>query len=123
MFLYGFMPTGLAMLGVGAVHAICDGLTVSSTAVGVGMVAPVERQAGAQGILGAAETLTGGLTAVLAGVLYSQGGRVLAYTTCTIIMVTLAVAAFALAGPEYRGRRAIDTELLVDPAAAVTGHA
>ena len=101
MFLYGFMPTGLAMLGVGAVHAICDGLTASSAAVAVGVVAPSERQAGAQGILGAAETLTGGITAVLAGVLYAQGGRVLAYTTCTIIMVTLAVTAFVLAGPEY----------------------
>ena len=123
MFLYGFMPTGLAMLGVGAVHAICDGLTASSAAVAVGVVAPSERQAGAQGILGAAETLTGGITAVLAGVLYAQGGRVLAYTTCTIIMVTLAVTAFVLAGPEYRGRRPIDEQLVVDPAHAVTGHA
>ena len=121
MFCYGFMPTGLAMLGVGAVHAICDGLTASSTAVAVGVVAPAERQAGAQGILGAAETLTGGLTAVLAGILYSQGGRVLAYTTCSLIMIALAAAAFVLAGPEYRGRRPAADELVLGP--AVTGHA
>ena len=70
MFLYGFMPTGGAMLAVGVVHALCDGFTVSSTAVGVGMVAPADRQASAQGMLGAAETLTAGITAVLAGVLY-----------------------------------------------------
>ena len=122
MFMYGLMPTGLAMLAVGGVHAVCDGLTVSSTAVAVGMVAPAERQAGAQGMLGAAETLTGGVTAVLAGVLYSWGGRVLAYTTCSVIMITLAVGAYALAGPEYRLRRAPD-ELVLDPASAVTGHA
>ena len=82
MFSYGFMPTGGAMLAVGIVHALCDGFTVSSAAVGVGMVAPPERQASAQGMLGAAETLVGGITAVLAGVLYSWGGRALAYTTC-----------------------------------------
>ena len=121
MFCYGFMPTGLAMLGVGAVHAICDGLTASSTAVAVGVVAPAERQAGAQGILGAAETLTGGLTAVLAGVLYSQGGRVLAYTTCSLIMIALAATAYVLAGPDFRGRRPVGDVLVLEP--AVTGHA
>ena len=73
MFAYGFVPTGAAMLAVGIVHAMCDGFTVSSAAVGVGMVAPPDRQASAQGMLGAAGTLVGGLTAVLAGVLYFVG--------------------------------------------------
>jgi MFS family permease len=104
MFLYGFMPTGAAMLAVGIVHALCDGLTVSSSAVGVGMVAPPDRQASAQGMLGAAETLVGGITAVLAGVLYSWGGRTLAFTTCTVVMITLAAGAWLMAG-DARGRR------------------
>ncbi len=123
MFLYGVMPTGLAMLAVGVVHALTDGLTVSSTGVAVGMVAPAERQAAAQGMLGAAETLTGGITAVLAGVLYTWGGRVLAYTTCTVIMIALAVGAAVLAGPEFRARRDPARDLVPDPATAVTGHA
>lgn len=105
VFLYGVMPTGLAMLAVGIVHAVCDGFTVSSAAVGVGMVAPPERQASAQGMLGAAETLVGGITAVLAGVLYSWGGRTLAYTVCAIVMLALTGAAWVLAGPEIRARR------------------
>jgi MFS family permease len=102
---YGFLPTGAAMLAVGIVHALCDGCTVSSAAVGVGMVAPAERQASAQGMLGAAETLVGGITAVLAGVLYSWGGRELAFTTAAIVMISLSVGAWFLAGPDVRARR------------------
>src|SRR5918994_229585 len=105
MFSYGFVPTGAAMLAVGIVHALCDGFTVSSAAVGVGMVAPAERQASAQGMLGAAETLVAGITAVLAGVLYSWGGRALAFTTCSVVMVLLSAGAWFLAGPEARARR------------------
>jgi MFS family permease len=111
MFLYGFMPTGALMLTVGVVHALSDGFTVSSNAVAVGMVAPPDRQASAQGMLGAAQTLTGGVTAVLAGVLYEAGGRVLAYSVCAAVMVGLAVGAWVLAGPEYRSRRGAPSEL------------
>ena len=105
MFCYGLMPTGLAMLAIGIVHAICDGFTVSSTAVSVGMVSPADRQASAQGMLGAAETLTAGITAVIAGVLYSWGGRTVAYSACAAAMVLLSVGAWVLAGPEYRRLR------------------
>lgn len=125
MFGYGWWPSGLTMLAFGSVHAISDGLTVASAGVAVGMAAPRERQASAQGLLGATESLTGGVTAVLAGVLYSAGGRVLAYTTCTVIMVFLAVGAFVLVGPEYRRRRGLDEGAVADPdpTSAVTGHA
>lgn len=123
MFLYGLAPTGAAMLTVGIVHSISDGLTVTSTGVAVGMVAPADRQAGAQGMLGAAETLTGGLTAVLAGTLYTLGGRTLAYTVCAVIMVLLAATAWKLAGPAYRARRGAGGAAVPDPASAVTGHA
>jgi MFS family permease len=105
MLLYGFMPTGALMLAVGIVHAISDGFTVSSNAVAVGMVTPPERQASAQGMLGAAQTLTGGITAVLAGVLYTAGGRVLAYSVCAVVMVGLSIGAWVLAGPVHRARR------------------
>ena len=52
MALYGVLPTAGAMFAVAMVHAVSDGLTVSSTGVAVGMVVPTERQAGAQGVLG-----------------------------------------------------------------------
>lgn len=105
MFSYGVLPTGMAMLAASTVHAVGDALTVSSTAVGVGMVTPAERQASAQGMLGAAQTLMGGITAVLAGVLYSWGGRFTAYTVCAVVMVALAASAWVLAGHQSRGLR------------------
>ena len=52
MFLYGVLPTGGAMFAVAMVHALNDGLTVSSASVAVGLVSPADRQAGAQGLLG-----------------------------------------------------------------------
>ncbi len=124
MFLYGLMPTGGAMLAIGIVHAIFDGLTISSSGVATALVVPGERQASAQGMIGAVETLVGAVTAVLAGVLYDFFGRFTAYTVCAATMVALAVTAWWLAGPEWRARR-VDpsTEPMRDPAAAVTGHA
>lgn len=97
MFLYGQMPTGAAMLTVGLIHAVFDGLTVASAGVAVATAAPHDRQAGAQGLLGAVESSTAGLTAVVAGVLYSAGGRVLAYTFCSVVMVALAAGSYSLA--------------------------
>lgn len=123
MGLYGVMPTAWAMLAVAVVHSISDGLTVTSAGVAVATAAPVDRQAGAQGMLGAAETLTGGITAPLAGALYTIGGRELAYSVCTIVMLVMAAGAFLLAGPEYRGKRPPGGGSRPDPASAVTGHA
>jgi hypothetical protein len=59
-------------------------------------------------MLGAAETLTAGVTAVAAGALYEWGGRALAYTTCSVVMVALAGTAWVLAGPGYRALRGGD---------------
>jgi MFS family permease len=123
MGLYGFMPTAWAMLAVAMVHSISDGLTVTSAGVAVATAAPADRQAGAQGMLGAAETLTGGITAQLAGALYTLGGRELAYSVCTIVMLLMAGGAYVLAGPDYRDKRPTDVSPEPDPASAITGHA
>jgi MFS family permease len=68
---------------------VFDGLTVSSSGVAVGMVIPEERQAGAQGVLGAANALAAGVMAVVTGTLYDQFGRATAYATCAAVMVLL----------------------------------
>lgn len=101
MFAYGLLPTGGAMLAVGVVHAVSDGLSVSSSGVAVGLVVPAERQAGAQGMLGGAQTLAGGVAAILAGSLYDHFGRGTAYTVCAAIMFGCVVASFLLAGDRY----------------------
>ena len=82
MFAYGLVPSGGAMFAVAMVHAINDGLTVSSTGIAVGIVVPAERQASAQGVLGGFQTLTAGITAAVTGVLYEHFGRFVAYAAC-----------------------------------------
>jgi MFS family permease len=107
MMLYGVLPTAEAMFAVAMVHAVSDGLTVSSTGVAVGMVVPGDRQAGGQGVLGGLQTLTAGIAAPIIGVLYEHAGRTTAYTVsacmmCALILlgVILARGAFALRGGE-----------------------
>ena len=74
------------MFAVAMFHSISDGFTISSAGVAVGMVAPTDRQAGAQGLLGGVQTLTGGIAALGAGALYDGSGRTVAYTVCAVAM-------------------------------------
>jgi MFS family permease len=104
MFLYGAVPTAWAMLGVAAVHALSDGFTVSSTGVAVGLAAPQDRQASAQGLLGGVQTITAGITAIAAGAIYDHFGRIEAYTTCALAMATLVIIGARLAGPAWSSR-------------------
>ena len=95
------------MFAVAMVHAVNDGLTVSSTGVAVGMVVPGERQAGAQGLLGGAQTLMAGITALVAGAMYDHFGRTTAYAVAGAAMLALIAGGVALSGPAWRlrGRR------------------
>ena len=96
MMSYGFLPSGVAIFIVSIFHAVCDGLTVSSGGVAVGLVVPPDRQAGAQGLLGGAETLVGGIAAIAAGWLYEHHGREVAYSVTSASMVVLVVIAAVL---------------------------
>ena len=104
MVCYGHAPSGLVMLSISIVHAINDGLTVSSSGVAVGLVVPVERQASAQGLLGGAETLVAGITATVIGQIYQHLGRTIAYTTTAAAMLALTAARRARRawGPSFR---------------------
>ena len=88
MVAYGQAPSGGVMLAISVVHAINDGLTVSSSGVAVGLVVPAERQASAQGLLGGAETLVAGITATVIGQIYQHLGRTVAYSCCAAAMST-----------------------------------
>jgi MFS family permease len=104
MVAYGHAPTGGVMLAISVVHAINDGLTVSSCGVAVGLVVPVERQASAQGLLGGAETLVAGITATVIGQIYQHLGRTVAYTCCASAMVALIITSAWLSGTAWRLR-------------------
>ncbi|MBV1893081.1 MAG: MFS transporter, partial [Ilumatobacteraceae bacterium] len=107
MFLYGLMPTGGLIFAVAMVHAISDGLTVASSGVAVGMVVPEDRQAGAQGMLGAAQAITAGLMAIITAALYDQYGRTTAYTVAAIVMLVMVAAAAWLGREVWSLRRPI----------------
>ncbi len=86
---YGLVPGSAAMLAVAVIHALSDGLTVASSGVAVAMTTPEDRQAGGQGVLGGAQTLAAGVTAVLVGAIYETSGRAWAYGAAAILMVIL----------------------------------
>ncbi len=118
MLLYGLVPSGGAMFSVAMVHAVSDGLTVSSTGVAVGLVAPNDRQAGAQGVLGGLQTLTAGAVAIVAGVIYDHAGRTAAYTVSASLMITFVVVGAVLARREWslRGTAPDSTDGAADAA-------
>jgi MFS family permease len=94
---YGYLPTGTWIFAVAMVHATTDGLTIAASGVAVGVTAPAERQAGAQGLLGAAQALSAGVAAVVSGALYQAAGRATAYTTGAVLMVVMVVVGMGLA--------------------------
>jgi hypothetical protein len=112
------------------VHAVNDGLTVSSNGIAVGLVVPGDRQAGAQGLLGGFQTLTAGIAAIMTGVLYEHFGRAVAYGTAAGVMVVLVAVGALFAGPAWHqrgapdtgGRLGVDTDTGVAPLGASAGE-
>jgi MFS family permease len=108
MGLYGAISVPWLLMAVFLVHTLNDGMTVTGAGVAVGMVAPVERQAGAQGLLGGAQTLTGGVSASFAGLSYEMLGRTTTFLITAVTMALLIGASRALAGGRWATRGSID---------------
>ncbi len=104
MTLYGLLPSPYLMMAVFLVHTTNDGLTVTSAGVAVGLAAPSERQAGAQGLLGGMQTLVGGFAASAAGWSYDTFDRGITFVACSVMIVVLVGSGYALAG-DLRSRR------------------
>lgn len=102
MFSYGLVPTGTWIFAVAMVHAVTDGFTIAASGVAVSMSVPDERQAGAQGLLGATQALLGGVTAIVIGALYDSYGRGPAYAAGAIGILVMVVLGMALAAPGWR---------------------
>ena len=87
---YGLLPTGGLIFALAMFHALSDGMTISSAGVAAGMVVPADRQAGAQGMLGASQALMAGVMAVVTGYVYESFGRTVAYAVVagSIFVVT-----------------------------------
>ena len=117
---YGLLPTGGLIFALAMFHATSDGATFSAPSVAAGMVVPADRQAGAQGVLGASQALMAGVMAMVTGEVYEAHGRTVAYTVVAasvfsllLIGLFLARSAWSLAGPvEFE---AVGGEVGIDP--------
>ena len=97
MCLYGFLPSGGLIFTVAMVHAVSDGLTISSAGVAVGMVVPADRQAGAHGVVGAAQAVSAGVMAAVTGALYETYGQTTAYVVAAAVMLVMTLVGLWLA--------------------------
>lgn len=108
--IYGALTVGGAIFAVAMVHALTDGLSFAASGVAVGMTAPEERQAGAQGVLGGMQSLGAGIMAPIAGWLYETQGQRTAYWTAAAAIALLVLGGIALARPAIRMRADTSTE-------------
>jgi MFS family permease len=131
MLLYGQVPAAIGMFVIAMFHSVNDGFTMASTGIAVGLVVPIARQAGAQGVLGGMQVLAAGVGAIVVGTLYEQMGRTAAYTAAAAMMVVLVVlgrlligSAFSLRGqPHVHGAGAASTAGTVGSGGLVPGTA
>jgi len=100
--IYGLLTVGGAIFAVTMVHALTDGLSFAASGVAVGMTAPEERQAGAQGVLGGMQSLGAGIMAPITGWIYQSYGQQAAYWTAAVCILALVLGGLALAGPDLR---------------------
>jgi MFS family permease len=98
---YGFLSMPYLMLGIGLSQSILDSLTVTGIGIAVAQATPPERQAGASGLLGGMQTLTGGISAVAAGATYEHFGQAFAFSTTGIVMALLVTVGCVLAGKKW----------------------
>ncbi len=97
LFGYGLLPTGGLIFALAMVHAVSDGATISASGVAASMVVPADRQAGAQGMLGASQQLMAGIMAVVTGSVYEEFGRTVAYGVVAGSMLVLTAVGLYLA--------------------------
>ncbi len=105
MFTYGRLPSGSWIFAIAMIHAVTDGLTIAASGVAIAMAVAKQRQAGAQGLMGAAQALVAGVTAIVIGALYETSGRATAYAAGAIGMVALTVVGMTLAARFWRSGR------------------
>jgi MFS family permease len=105
IFMYGQLPTGGWIFAFAMMHAVSDGITVAASGVAISLAVAEDRQAGAQGLMGAAQSLMAGIAAPVVAGLYEGPGRAVAYGAAAVGMLVLVVIGMALAWPFIRDRR------------------
>jgi MFS family permease len=98
MLIYGTLESPYLLLGIALTQSALDAFTVTGTGIAVSQSVPEERQAGASGLLGGMQTLTGGIAAMFSGVIYEHLGRRSAFGITSVTMTVLVVSGIAIAG-------------------------
>jgi MFS family permease len=109
---YGFLSMPYLMLGIGLSQSILDSLTVTGIGIAVAQATPTERQAGASGLLGGMQTLTGGISAVAAGAMYENFGQKFAFTATGVAMAILVGLGCFLVGKKWL-QKPVDANILL----------
>ncbi len=84
--LYGLISIPAVLIMVGVVQATVDSFGAPGIPTAVNQLAPPEQIAGAQGLVGSMQTLTGGVFAIGAGVLYEHFGPARTYGATSALM-------------------------------------
>ena len=105
MFSYGQLPTGEWIFAISLFHAMTDGLTFAAPGVAIAMVVDHDRQAAAQGLMGAAQSIVAGITAIVMGGLYDSSGRATAYAVSAVAMAVFIVVGMGLAASFWTSGR------------------
>jgi MFS family permease len=106
--LYGLIAFPVALILIGVMQATVDSFGAPGIPVAVNKHAPPDRLAGAQGLVGAVQTLTGGVTAIIAGVLYDHFGPVPTYIATSVLMFLCIIGGYLRSAP-YRRTEAVSS--------------
>ena len=101
---YGVLTVGALIFTFTLGHALTDGLTFAASGVAVGMTAPEQRQAGAQGVLGGMQSLGAGIMAPVTGWVYENHGQRAAYWLASGVVLAMTATGLGVAGPARRLR-------------------
>ncbi len=115
--LYGLVSIPAVLIMIGVVQATVDSFGAPGIPTAVNQLAPPEQIAGAQGLVGAMQTLTGGVFAIGAGFLYQRYGPVLTYTSTAALMFACVAIGWQRSAP-YRRNNSSAVPSLAGPAVA-----
>jgi MFS family permease len=99
---YGIVPGVAALVAVTMVAAVLEGFGFPAAPMLVAAAVPEDRQASAQGLMGAVEVATGAVAAIAAAWVYASHGDTVVWVAAAISMATLLVIGAILTRPEDR---------------------
>jgi MFS family permease len=103
--LYGLAKWPVVLILIGVVQATVDSFGAPGIPVAVNEHAPKDQIAGAQGLVGALQTLTGGVVAIIAGAMYGRFGAVTTYAATSALMFLCVAGGWQRSAP-YRRQEA-----------------